>query len=680
MNTIIESRQLDAVKVMNNGEWLSSLSTPVLIEDGDSIEVSKCFVDTISEGDQKIEIEKDITLKLNNVIYVSNTIQGMPSGTNIFSYDDEANGNGYSHAQDGYDYVWSERVDTADTRHNLPDLGHVTKVGLEMYSSMIPSQVLLGVLYLDVNGEEVAQNIVVPNPGNNFGKFQVDVSINCQLSSLKPNPYDINWHTYNFDRTLSVVAFTPGVDASFYEPLVFEKLINIDKGEYRPLDMVDIINDSLQENNSDTYGNFTIENAVNSPFMSTTAKALKDVSQTVVVNSIDLDGGTPSGIVGFNFTAGPTFTVGELIHVDFIMTQSVKDAIDLQCGANAYVFFENIVRPVVAFSAGKITLDVLPAGYYPSGPGTITLTLTPTANYKYNIEAYDTDLSHFVRTDGKRTLAPTNTAGIEYFIGTSQVELNYSADNSKFFWEYLHFPIYEAGNAIVSTFGLDPNLNKYFNVGKCGGIAFTSLTAYDRNDTTELYDFWQDKLGFNVGEMCARWTIVSETLLKSGDVKVPVFQNWGNGQTTTTARPTLDSVVEKKNYRVLAPDLTQLNSTNNLTTEIFAENSSAENDNLNYGYFLVDVNFGMANTLIGNNIFTTNINAIISRYFSEGSYTSYEADESMVYIHRGAPKYLNQVKVRILDSNHELASDISDDNSIFIRVVKALPNKKNIEN
>ena len=113
-NIIIESRQQKATTIINNGEWETVLSTPIEINDGDIVQVSKAFIDTVSEGDSKMVIPYDITLDLNNIIYVNSTIKGLLS--NIFTYNNQTGPSTYSLAEDGEDFVWCDRFDVEDPR------------------------------------------------------------------------------------------------------------------------------------------------------------------------------------------------------------------------------------------------------------------------------------------------------------------------------------------------------------------------------------------------------------------------------------------------------------------------------------------------------------------------------------------------------------------------------------
>ena len=104
-NLILELRQKDAMNVNNNGSWSSSLSQTQTINEGDSVIINKCFIDTQAQTDQKIIIEKEvgeITLNLKNYIYHTN------------SYFEGKIQENAVEKNDGDDYIWcaSKKIDS----------------------------------------------------------------------------------------------------------------------------------------------------------------------------------------------------------------------------------------------------------------------------------------------------------------------------------------------------------------------------------------------------------------------------------------------------------------------------------------------------------------------------------------------------------------------------------------
>ena len=78
----------------------------------------------------------------------------------------------------------------------------------------------------------------------------------------------------------------------------------------------------------------------------------------------------------------------------------------------------------------------------------------------------------------------------------------------------------------------------------------------------------------------------------------------------------------------------------------------------------------MFNTIIGTEL-TRNISAVVSRYYSQGSYTSMENTNELVYQHKGVPLYLQDMRVRVLNSSRELSTDIGSDNTIMVSIVRS---------
>ena len=156
-----------------------------------------------------------------------------------------------------------------------------------------------------------------------------------------------------------------------------------------------------------------------------------------------------------------------------------------------------------------------------------------------------TDYTTFIRSDGNRYCSFLNAT--KYWLGASQIDLKYDTEVNKFYLKYLHMPLYDSGNNIVSRIGKDGNTDDvnptpYFHAGKNGGVAFHNLRAQLQSDQS-AYDFWSAKLGFDVTKMCVRYDTTRVLPLGGGDYRVPVFVNLGDGVSTVAARPDIDSLV-----------------------------------------------------------------------------------------------------------------------------------------
>ena len=303
------------------------------------------------------------------------------------------------------------------------------------------------------------------------------------------------------------------------------------------------------------------------------------------------------------------------------------------------------------------------------------------------------DLRKMPREDGERYMEITSAS--RYWIGANQLELDYDTNTNLFFWKFLHSPLYHSGASITSSIGKNTTTapsapaNPYFHIGKVGGCCFHNLSA-TLLETGENFNFWDDKLGFNnrpftdengilQSGICVDYVETTKTL-GGNDFVLPIFDNLGDGISTTSARPNLDSLVNKlntgtpANFRQVITDPTTLFSTNDLTTEINASRIVIESLLLKFGYYYIEIQAGFQNEIISEDSQTYNIHGIVNRYYSLGSFTSSEGG-SQIYTHAGQPIYLNDIKIRILDSDRKLATFLGDDNTIFLQIQRGNPNQ-----
>ena len=111
------------------------------------------------------------------------------------------------------------------------------------------------------------------------------------------------------------------------------------------------------------------------------------------------------------------------------------------------------------------------------------------------------------------------------------------------------------------------------------------------------------------------------------------------------------------------------NNTSEDQFQIVASNS-IDNTELDSGYFLIEINSNFNNEYTDELNTYKKISAIVSRYYSQGSYTSADISASIPYIHKGQTVSLNNFNVRILDKNKNLVDNIGDDNCVFLELIK----------
>lgn len=88
------------------------------------------------------------------------------------------------------------------------------------------------------------------------------------------------------------------------------------------------------------------------------------------------------------------------------------------------------------------------------------------------------------------------------------------------------------------------------------------------------------------------------------------------------------------------------------------------------GYYQIEVNMGIQNDIQGKDTLNSRIQAIVSRYYQSGSFTSAYNEGSIEYVHDGPPIELSKFDVRILNPDGTPATDIQGNNTIFLKILK----------
>jgi len=278
-----------------------------------------------------------------------------------------------------------------------------------------------------------------------------------------------------------------------------------------------------------------------------------------------------------------------------------------------------------------------------------------------------------------RIIDPDNT--VDFFVGSNNISVSYDDASKKFFFDSLHFPIYDktSNGAVSVTYQEDLITTDSFFVGKVGGVYIHSFNCQNNDPDLANYrqdfDFWNDKLGFNQVNISAKHQQSTSNGTYNGvTYQVPVFRNAQNGVSTTTAKPLLDDLIKKTtNPYVFQSPLNQYSSSD-LTTPVVASVAKLDALALEYGYYLVEINNGLSAELVGATDINHTISCIVNRYYSLGTFTSGDMSGSLSYTHKGAPLFLKNFNIRILDSNKNLAQNLEPDNSIFISIIRAPQN------
>tara|TARA_R110002096_G_scaffold205444_2_gene391335 strand:+ start:1388 stop:3121 length:1734 start_codon:yes stop_codon:yes gene_type:complete len=269
--TILELREQDAYKSHNAGDYSIQLAKPIKVSAGDNILVSKIFIDTKAETDDKIHIEEDIVLILNNLVYVNNwTMIGRtklnPARTN----------------NDGKDYYLCSKI--PPDHPDFSNINHIKQIrffqdpkaeskGFTRWGQKEHEQVSF--IYNDAFGTTQHYLMTIPSTSTT-GEGYVDVDCSFLISgeivakqstALTQNPHDTNWA---FDNAVgfNIQVFDGNFQDAILKPTSFAHSITIPQGDYEAQELCKIMNDSMTRNRTTKF--FTETQLINSPYLKAT--------------------------------------------------------------------------------------------------------------------------------------------------------------------------------------------------------------------------------------------------------------------------------------------------------------------------------------------------------------------------------------------------------------------------
>ena len=259
------------------------------------------------------------------------------------------------------------------------------------------------------------------------------------------------------------------------------------------------------------------------------------------------------------------------------------------------------------------------------------------------------------------------------YIGASQIALEVD-ENNRVNWNYMHTPMYDSvDGANISVRYLVKGLTNGGSVYGCAqnsGVYFQSLLATD-SKTGKAVDFWSGQLGLDLSTLCVGTTQVTNKYGFSDIISLsnPLIE----GVNITNGFYGLDSAIIKGGSWATRqyPPLTTagLSSTINSTVQINATATITELLN-KFSHYILQTDLGFQNNNYIGQKWYRNINGIITKYYSYGSYTFSETDAGIQYIHTGAPIFLKSIKVRLLKSDKTIDGNLGPDNTVILQVIK----------
>jgi hypothetical protein len=312
-----------------------------------------------------------------------------------------------------------------------------------------------------------------------------------------------------------------------------------------------------------------------------------------------------------------------------------------------------------------------------------------------------TEQTIFISDDGEILLEfkPNST----FLIGSSQMGLEFDPNSNRFQWTQIH------SNMLDSTAGTDISVRylKYnfefggtvFGVANNGGVYFSGLTAFDSNNN--YVPFWENILGFDLNTLIVGTTLLNKDLpFGIANARFNLSNPLSVGLNITDGYYGLDStIVRGSPASGSPPDYTKpytwiyrqqvpyYNATGSNEAEVQAGISSTINstvailaqqtidDLLNkFSHYILQTDLGFSNNDFIGVDYNKNINGVISKYYSYGSYcASLESEGAIQYVHNGASMQLSSIRIRLLTSSKTLDVNLGNDNTVIFQLIKQPP-------
>jgi hypothetical protein len=262
------------------------------------------------------------------------------------------------------------------------------------------------------------------------------------------------------------------------------------------------------------------------------------------------------------------------------------------------------------------------------------------------------------------------------WVGTNQFDLTYDSETSSYVIQDLHMPIYVDGNKVAIQF--TTGTGGVFPALAYSGICITDLTALNLRTKQPIPNFAFNVMGLELGKLAPTVKYVEGTVLGSPGSLFPnlIFKV---GENFTSAFNGIDLRVSKDLNDTAQADLsnfTKVNLTDKIVSIVGDSTDSIIGDNIfssgsyTFGYYKIEINSGFKNLLVGEETIQRNIMAIVSKYYESESYT--DGIDGIPYIHKGVPLQLSSLGVRILNSDNVIPDTLGSDNTVFIRITKAI--------
>jgi hypothetical protein len=268
-NIIIELNEREAIHKIQNGQWMTNLAKPVVISEGDTIQLKDTMIDAVAQSSEQITIPKDLKLVFKYGVYYNDWMPNynLPEGQ---SSSTRPNENLYYFF---YNNAGTEEPKyTGDGRYVIPykKLGSLTGLtkaeGWEFGNpSTINNSQPFTVEYSYLNENNVlsyiTHNIPTIPKGEEYGDVFNIIYKTGSFKIVSPNIDKIGLVSYGPINPEPISS-----DVS-YVPYNFETSIILPKGLYTAQELSLFISKELSANNTTPFNQGTTTNYINNPFL-----------------------------------------------------------------------------------------------------------------------------------------------------------------------------------------------------------------------------------------------------------------------------------------------------------------------------------------------------------------------------------------------------------------------------
>lgn len=344
----------------------------------------------------------------------------------------------------------------------------------------------------------------------------------------------------------------------------------------------------------------------------------------------------------------------------------------------------------------RLTNDFIPTpvpAKYNAGSGTGLINFPSRSNFCSSSKqlCYDSfygfstpDNLYLVCSDGNsildfEALATQNN----YLIGSSEMSLEFIQETNKFQFTQLHTSQFtDGGNPIIRYFNSSNNEKSFLSIA-VGGVFFQDL---------EPINLWFDTLGFSSTDL-----LVLPEAQVLGDyggsaiqqALVPSFKSLEIGKNITADFSGVDVSLIKENFQDNADKTLQLgvdiiresgeigiiqtDGTTVLNLNSIRAQTSFNISTQTEGYYLIQIEGLPRQDLT--NLPNDHIQAIVSKYYSSGSFTIMEGSAgSFNYKHIGNPFYIQNLRVKVLEADGSDPQQLGTNNTVFLEIFRQNPN------